>query len=74
MAHSHTIHRHHFGWDNHFPAVARIAPGESLEFEVCDSSAGQLSAASTVLDVGRLDFSKSQSRDRPDFHRRRATG
>jgi acetamidase/formamidase len=58
MANRHTIHRHHFGWDNSFPAVVRIAPGESLEFEVADSSAGQLSPSSTVENVGRLDFTK----------------
>ncbi len=54
----HTIHRHHYGWDNSFAPVVRIAPGESLEFEVADASAGQLSAASTVDDVPRLDFTR----------------
>jgi acetamidase/formamidase len=58
MAHRHTIHRQHFGWDNSFQPVVRIAPGESLEFEVADSSAGQLSPTSTVENVGRLDFTK----------------
>src|SRR4029077_11891070 len=57
-AHRHTIHRTHFGWDHSFPPVARIAPGDSLEFEVSDASAGQLHAASTAGDVARLDFSK----------------
>jgi acetamidase/formamidase len=58
MAHRHTIHRHHFGWDNSLPAAVRITPGESLEFEVVDSAAGQLGPLSTVEDVSRLDFSK----------------
>lgn len=58
MAHRHTIHRHHFGWDNSLPAAVRITPGESLEFAVVDSAAGQLSPLSTVEDVSRLDFSK----------------
>jgi acetamidase/formamidase len=58
MTHRHTIHRHHFGWDNSLPATVRINPGESLEFEVADSSAGQLSPASSVEDVRRLDFSR----------------
>ncbi len=58
MAHRHTIHRHHFGWDNSLPAAVRITPGESLEFEVVDSAAGQLSPLSTVADVPRLDFSR----------------
>ena len=57
-AHSHTIHRHHFGWDRSFAPVAHIAPGESLEFDAPDSSGGQLCATSTVEAVGRLDFSK----------------
>jgi acetamidase/formamidase len=38
--------------------VVRIPPGESLEFDVSDSSAGQLGATSTVDDVVRLDFGK----------------
>jgi acetamidase/formamidase len=56
--HRHTIHRSHYGWDNSLDPVLRIAPGESLEFEVSDASAGQLGAASTVDDVARLDFSR----------------
>jgi acetamidase/formamidase len=54
----HTIHRHHFGWDNSLPPVAAIAPGESLQFDICDASGGQFSRASTVGDVSRLEFSK----------------
>ena len=56
--HRHTIHHRHHGWDNSFSAVTRIAPGESLEFDVADASGGQLSAGSTVIDVGRMDFGK----------------
>jgi acetamidase/formamidase len=60
MAHSHprTIHERHFGWDNRIAPAAQIAPGQSLEFDVADSSAGQLAPTSTVDDVARLDFSK----------------
>jgi acetamidase/formamidase len=54
----HTIHQCHYGWDNSLAPVARVAPGESLEFDVSDASAGQLCSTSTVADVGRLDFSK----------------
>lgn len=57
-AHSHTIHQHHFGWDNSFAPAARTAPGESLEFDVSDAAGGQLSAASTAGDVAGLDFSR----------------
>jgi acetamidase/formamidase len=58
MMHRHTIHRHHYGWDNALAPVAHIAPTESLEFDVADASGGQLCATSTVDDVGRLDFAK----------------
>jgi acetamidase/formamidase len=54
----HTIHQCHYGWDNSLAPIARVAPGESLEFAVADASAGQLSLSSTVADVSRLDFSK----------------
>lgn len=55
-----TIHQthHHFGWDNSIPPVLRISPGETLEFEVMDASGGQLHAASTAADVGKLDFAR----------------
>ena len=58
--HGHTIHgsHHHFGWDHSIPPVARIAPGETIEFECVDASGGQLSARSTVVDVATLDFGK----------------
>jgi acetamidase/formamidase len=57
-AHRHTIHHRHHGWDNSIAAVTRIAPGESLEFDVVDASGGQLTATSTVAEVGRMDFGK----------------
>ncbi len=58
MIHRHTIHQQHHGWDNSLPAVTRIAPGESLEFDVSDSSAGQLSPDSPVAAIARLDFGR----------------
>ncbi len=58
MTHRHTIHTQHFGWDNSLAPAARIAPGESLEFEVQDASGGQFSQSSVAADVGRLDFSR----------------
>lgn len=57
-AHRHTIHHRHHGWDHGFAAVTRIAPGDSLEFDVLDASGGQLTATSSVADVGRMDFGK----------------
>jgi acetamidase/formamidase len=55
-----TIHgrHHHFGWDNSFVPVERVAPGSTIEFECLDSSGGQLSPDSTVADVTALDFGK----------------
>jgi acetamidase/formamidase len=59
MAPRHTIHgSHHFGWDNSFPPVLRIAPGESVEFEVLDAAGGQLRPTSRASDLARLDFGK----------------
>jgi acetamidase/formamidase len=60
MTQRHTIHRHqhHLGWNNAFEPVLRVAPGESVEFEVFDSSGGQLSPTSTVEDLSHLDFGK----------------
>jgi acetamidase/formamidase len=55
-----TIHgrHHHFGWDNTFVPAETVAPGSTIEFECLDSSGGQLTPASTVADVGLLDFAK----------------
>nr|BAL49703.1 amidase [Thermus sp. O-3-1] len=55
-----TIHRehHHFGWDNGLPPVARVFPGEVVEFEVVDASGGQLTPGATAEDVARLDFAR----------------
>jgi acetamidase/formamidase len=55
-----TIHseHHHFGWDNANAPVLRLAPGDTVEFETVDASGGQLSPASTVADVAKLDFGK----------------
>jgi acetamidase/formamidase len=60
MTQLHTIHRHqhHYGWDNSIEPVLRIAPGESIEFDVYEASSGQISAASTAPDIARLDFGK----------------
>jgi len=56
----HTLHEHdsHLGWNRDFPPLARIAPGDTLEFHPLDASGGQITVASTAADIGRLDFSK----------------
>lgn len=50
----HTIHKHqhHFCWDRSIAPVASVAPGQSIEFEVDDASAGQIrpGATATVFD------------------------
>jgi acetamidase/formamidase len=56
--HSHTIHQQHHGWDNSFTPAVRIAPGESLEFDVTEASGGQLSPAAVAADLTKLDFAK----------------
>ena len=58
--HKHTIHQHqcHFGWNRDNPPVARVAPGETVEFHPVDSSGGQLTAKSTIADIAALDFAK----------------
>ncbi|MDX8500315.1 acetamidase/formamidase family protein [Mesorhizobium sp. VK4C] len=55
-----TIHgrHHHFGWDNSFAPVERVAPGSTIAFECLDASGGQLQADSTVADVAKLDFAR----------------
>jgi acetamidase/formamidase len=58
MPHRHTIHHQHLGWDNSLAPLVRIAPGESIEFEVVDAAGGQLSGTSSAEDIARLDFSR----------------
>ncbi len=56
----HTIHREHshLGWNNAFPPVLTVAPGDVVEFHTVDGSGGQILATSTVEDVRKLDFAK----------------
>ncbi len=56
MKHAHTIHQRHHGWDNSLAAVATVAPGDVLEFDVLDAAGGQLGPASVAEDLLRLDF------------------
>jgi acetamidase/formamidase len=60
MRHKHTIHSHqcHFGWNNANQPVVMARPGETIEFHPVDSSGGQLTKASSVADIARLDFAK----------------
>jgi acetamidase/formamidase len=60
MSRRHTIHshQHHLGWDNRYPPVLTVAPGDSVEFDVLDAAGGQLGPTSTVADVGTMDFAR----------------
>ena len=60
MRQHHTVHRHqhHYGWDNSIEPTLRIAPGESIEFDVFEASSGQISTRSTADDIARMDFGK----------------
>jgi amidase len=66
---SHTIHghQHHFGWNNAYPPILTVAPGTTIDFVCPDSSAGQLTPASTVADVATLDFSRINPVNGPVF-------
>ena len=57
---THTIHDHtcHHGWNNANNPAIKIAPGETVAFNPPDSSGGQITAKSTLDDLGKLDFSK----------------
>lgn len=56
----HTIHDHtcHHGWNNASEPAKTIAPDETVAFNPPDSSGGQITATSTLGDLGKLDFSK----------------
>ncbi len=53
-----TRDRFHLAWDPAIPAIETVGSGDVVEFDLMDSAGGQLSASSTVDDVGRLDFSR----------------
>jgi acetamidase/formamidase len=56
----HTIHREHIhhGWNNAFAPRLKIAPGETVHFEIVDASSGQLTRTSTVADLEKLDLAR----------------
>ena len=59
-SHGHTIHGQHFhyGWDNSFSPVEKVAPGTTLRFECHDSGNDHFTSSSTAEAVKSLDFSK----------------
>ena len=56
---AHTIHRSHFGWNLAFEPAARVGArrGRRVPPDGCVGRC-QLSAASTVADIARLDFER----------------
>ena len=50
--------RFHLAWDPAIPPIETVESGSVVEFDMLDASGGQLVAASTVEDLGRLDFDK----------------
>jgi len=54
----HTLHAHqsHHGWNNEFPPLLTVAPGEMVEFEIRDASGGQITERSGIEAVSGMDF------------------
>jgi acetamidase/formamidase len=54
----HTIHKTHghYGWDNSFPSVLTVKPGETVSFECRDASAGQFTPATVAAHVPKIDL------------------
>ncbi len=51
-----TRDRFHLKWDPAIPAIETVASGDVVEFDLLDAAGGQITAASTVDDLGRVDF------------------
>jgi acetamidase/formamidase len=50
--------RYHLAWDPAIPAIEAVDSGSIVEFDLLDASGGQLSATSTVEELGQLDFDR----------------
>jgi acetamidase/formamidase len=50
--------RFHLAWDPAIPAIETVESGSIVEFDLLDASCGQITASSTVEDIGRLDFGR----------------
>jgi acetamidase/formamidase len=53
-----TRDRSHLAWDPAIPAIATVPSGSVVTFDCLDASNGQLTAASTLDDLARLDFER----------------
>lgn len=56
----HTIHSDcaHYAWDHSIAPVLRIAPGDTVEFEVQDAGGGEITPASGATDLMTVDFTR----------------
>jgi len=61
MAHSFHIHssQNHLKWDNSIPPVLTIASGTTVSFDLLDGGGNQVTASSTVEDIPKFDFSRT---------------
>jgi acetamidase/formamidase len=50
--------RFHLAWDPAIPPIETVDDGAIIEFDLLDASGGQLTATSTIDDLGRLDFDR----------------
>ena len=50
--------RFHLAWDPAIAPIESVGSGDIVEFDLLDASGGQLTAMSTLDDLGRLDFSR----------------
>jgi acetamidase/formamidase len=48
----------HLAWDPAIPPIETVESGAVVEFDMLDASGGQITAASTVDDLARLDFDR----------------
>lgn len=55
----HDFNQHsHIGWDNSLKPIAEVDSGQTVTYQITESSGGQFTKHSTVEDVKTLDFSK----------------
>jgi len=61
MAHSFHIHssQNHLKWDNSIQPVLTIASGTTVSFDLLDGGGNQVTASSTVEDIPKFDFSRT---------------
>lgn len=48
----------HYGWDNSLTPIAEVDSGQTITYEIMESSGGQFNKQSTSEDVAKLDFGK----------------